>query len=212
MIRLAIAEDHQALIDGIKLLLEYEENISIIGTANDGHALLDIVRLKQPNVVITDIRMPKMDGIAATKMIKKEFPQIKVLAFTMFDQTQAVEQMLEAGANGYILKNSSLQEVLTAIKTVYNGNNYFDANINTNSLNTNSLNTNTSLKKKGLLTKRQIEILELVAQGKTSREIADQLFIGVHTVDTHRKNMIRILGLKGKGELMRYALEKKYRF
>ena len=107
MIRLAIAEDHQSLIDGIKLLLEYEEDISIIGTANDGEALLDVVRLKQPNVVITDIRMPKMDGISATKIIKKEFPKTKVLAFTMFDQTEAIEQMLDAGANGYILKNSS---------------------------------------------------------------------------------------------------------
>ncbi len=207
MIRLAIAEDHQSLIDGIKLLLEYEEDISIIGTANDGEALLDIVRLKQPNVVITDIRMPKMDGITATKNIKKEFPKTKILAFTMFDQSEAVEQMLDAGANGYILKNSSLQDVLTAVKTVYKGDNYFDPNINTNSLDTES-----SSKNKGLLTKRQIEILELIAQGKTSREIAEELFIGTHTVDTHRKNMIRILGLQGKGELMRYALEKKYKF
>lgn len=207
MIRVAIAEDHQALIDGIKLLLEYEEDISIIGTANDGEALLDIVRLKQPDVVITDIRMPKMDGITAAKIIKKEFPKIKVLAFTMFDQTEAVEQMLDAGANGYLLKNSSLQEVLAAVKAVYIGENYFDVNINTN-----SLEQNAPSKKKGLLTKRQIEILGLVAQGKTSREIADQLFIGTHTVDTHRKNMIRILGLQGKGELMRYALEKKYKF
>lgn len=207
MIRIAIAEDHQALIDGIKLLLEYEDNISIIGTANDGEALLDIVRLKQPNIVITDIRMPKMDGITATRIIKKEFPKTKVLAFSMFDQTEAIEQMLDAGANGYILKNSSLQEVLKAVKTVYRGENYFDININTNNLNTDS-----KSKKKGLLTKRQIEILALIAQGKTSREIADQLFIGLHTVDTHRKNMIRILGLQGKGELMRYALEKKYKF
>ena len=207
MIRLAIAEDHQSLIDGIKLLLEYEENISIIGTANDGEELLKIVRLKQPNVVLTDIRMPKMDGITATKLIKMEFPHTKVLAFTMFDQTEAVEQMLDAGADGYILKNSALKEVLNAIVTVSQGGTYFDANINTN-----VLDTNATTKKKGILTKRQIEILELVAQGKTSREIGDTLFIGVHTVETHRKNMIRILGLHGKGELMRYALDKKYKF
>lgn len=207
MIRLAIAEDHQSLIDGIKLLLEYEDNITIVGTANNGEELLDIVRLKQPNVVITDIRMPKMDGITATKHIKKEFPHTKVLAFTMFDQTEAIEQMMDAGASGYILKNSSLKEVLNAIVSVYEGNTYFDANINTNALQVDS-----STKKKGLLTNRQIEILELVAQGKTSREIATQLFIGIRTVETHRKNMIRILGLQGKGELMRYALEKKYRF
>ncbi|KJD35730.1 chemotaxis protein CheY [Tamlana sedimentorum] len=207
MIRLAIAEDHQSLIDGIKLLLEYEDNISIVGTANDGEALLDIVKLKQPNVVLTDIRMPKLDGISATKLIKNIDNKIKVLAFTMFDQTDAVQQMLKAGANGYILKNSTLEEVHKAILTVYKGENYFDANINTNILNTEAIN-----KKKGILTKRQIEILQLIAQGKTSREIADILFIGIHTVDTHRKNMARILGLHGKGELLRYALDKKYRF
>lgn len=207
MIRLAIAEDHQSLIDGIKLLLEYEDNISIVGTANNGEDLLAIVRLKQPNVVITDIRMPKMDGITATKYIKKEFPEIKILAFTMFDQLDAIEQMINAGVSGYLLKNSSLNDVLEAINIVNGGGKYFDANIDTN-----SLNSNDNSKKKGLLTKRQIQILELIGQGKTSREIAEQLFIGTHTVDTHRKNMVRILGLKGKGELMRYALEKKYKF
>ena len=206
MIRLAIAEDHQSLIDGIKLLLEYEDDIDIVGTANDGEALLELVRLKQPNVVITDIRMPKMDGITATKEIKKELPHTKILGFTMFDQKDAIQQMLEAGASGYLLKNSPLEEVLKAVRSVYNGNTYFDANIEIEKEN------NTNKKSKGILTKRQVEILGLIAQGKTSREIADELFIGVHTVDTHRKNMIRILGLHGKGELMRYALEKKYRF
>lgn len=206
MIRLAIAEDHQSLIDGIKLLLEYEEDIEIVGTANDGETLLDLVRLKQPNVVITDIRMPKMDGITATKHIKKEFPRTKVLGFTMFDQKEAIDQMLDAGASGYLLKNSALEEVLKAVRAVYNGHTYFDANITTNA------HDDTNKKVKGVLTKRQVQILGLIAQGKTSREIADNLFIGLHTVDTHRKNMIRILGLHGKGELMRYALEKKYKF
>jgi len=207
MIRLAIAEDHQSLIDGIKLLLEYEDAISIVGTANDGEALLEIVEKKQPNVVLTDIRMPKMDGIEATKQIKKKYPKINILAFTMFEQTEAIQQMIEAGASGYILKNSSLDEVHNAILAVAKGEKYFDANINTNVINAQSSN-----KTKGVLTKRQTEILQLIGQGKTSREIADLLFIGVHTVDTHRKNMVRILGLQGKGELMRYALEKKYKF
>lgn len=206
MIRLAIAEDHQSLIDGIKLLLEYEEDIEIVGTANDREALLKLVKLKQPNVVITDIRMPKVDGISATKQIKKEFPHTKVLGFTMFDQQDAIQQMLEAGASGYLLKNSPLEEVLNAVKAVHNGNTYFDANINV------ITEDDSNKKAKGILTKRQIEILELIAQGKTSREIADELFIGVHTVDTHRKNMVRILGLQGKGELLRYALDKKYKF
>ncbi|MEP1487323.1 MAG: response regulator transcription factor [Algibacter sp.] len=207
MIRLAIAEDHQSLVDGIKLLLEYEDGITIVGTANDGEALLEVVEKKNPNVVLTDIRMPKMDGIEATKRIKKKYPEIHVLAFTMFEQIEAIQQMIDAGASGYILKNSSLKEVHKAIITVFKGETYFDANINTNALNSESKN-----KTKGILTKRQIEILELIALGKTSREIADLLFIGIHTVDTHRKNMVRILGLQGKGELLRYALEKKYKF
>ncbi|MEP2059836.1 MAG: response regulator transcription factor, partial [Maribacter litoralis] len=206
MIRLAIAEDHQALIDGLELLLKYESNISIVGTVNDGMALLDLVKLKEPNVVVTDIRMPKMDGIQATAQIKKKFPHIKILAFTMFDQNEAVSQMLEAGADGYILKNTALKEVLEAINSVYEGKKFYDRNITV---------TNTSkvsISSKGLLTKRQTEILNLIAQGKTSREISEHLFIGIHTVDTHRKNMARILGLKGKGELLRYAMEKKYKF
>ncbi|WP_418511668.1 response regulator [Corallibacter sp.] len=205
MIRIAIAEDHQSLIDGIKLLLEYEENISIIGTANDGEALLEIVKSKQPDIVITDIRMPKVDGITATKEIKKLFPNIKVIAFTMFDQSEAVDQMINAGASGYILKNSALDVIQNAVETVAKGDNYYDTKLNINTKTNKSNN-------KGLLTKRQNEILKLIAHGKTSREIADELFIGVHTVDTHRKNMIKILGLQGKGELMRYALDKKYKF
>lgn len=207
MIRIAIAEDHQSLIDGLELLLKYEDDISIVGTANDGEKLLEVVRRKEPNVVITDIRMPKMDGIQATRIIKKEFPHIKVLAFTMFDQDEAVTQMLNAGATGYILKNTSLNEVLTAILTVADGNSYYDGNINVKNHGKEKSNS-----PKGLLTQRQKEILSLIAQGKTSREIAEELFIGIHTVDTHRKNMMRILGIKGKGELLRYALEKKYKF
>jgi two-component system response regulator NreC len=207
MIRLAIAEDHQALIDGLVLLLKYEENISIVGTVNNGRALVDLVRLKKPNVVITDIRMPKMDGIQATTIIKKEFPYIKVLAFTMFDQDEAVLQMIDAGASGYILKNNALKDVLEAIVTVADGKRYYDTNIKVSEFKNTQRNT-----AKGLLTKRQTEILKLIGQGKTSREISEELFIGTHTVDTHRKNMSRILGLKGKGELLRYAMEKKYKF
>jgi len=207
MIRIAIAEDHQSLIDGLELLLRYEENISIVGTANDGVALLELVRLKQPHVVVTDIRMPKMDGIQVTKLIKKEFPEIKILAFTMFDQDEAVVQMIGAGATGYILKNTPLKQVLEAIVSLADGKPYYDANITVSWFDTKKKKSG-----KSTLTRRQKEILKLIAQGKTSREIADELFIGLHTVDTHRKNMTRILGLKGKGELLRYALETKYDF
>ncbi len=208
MITVAIAEDHQALIDGIDLLLKYEENISIVGMCNDGDALIEIVRKKQPKVVLTDIKMPKIDGISATKIIKKEFPYIKIIAFTMFEQEEAVKQMIEAGANGYLLKDSPLQEVLNAIVTVYEGKNYFDSSISEDFL----LSKSQKTKRKVLLSKSEREILQLIGQGKTSREIASIRFTAVSTVEKHRKNMIAKLGLRGKGELLRYALEKKYDF
>lgn len=206
MIKLAVADDHQSLVDGIQLHLQNETDIEFVGTANDGESLMRLVRQKQPNVVITDIRMPKIDGIEATKLIKNELPETKVLAFTMYDQEKAVKQMLQAGANGYILKNASLQDVLNAVRAIHQGDTYYDEQIHIPELDEATPN----LEQK--LTRRQTQILRLIAQGKTSLEIADELYIGVYTVDTHRKNMARILGLKGRGELLRYALDKKYRF
>ncbi|AXT56181.1 response regulator transcription factor [Aquimarina sp. MMG015] len=208
MITVAIAEDHQSLIDGIDLLLKYEEEISIIGKANDGEELLAIVRRKQPKVVLMDIRMPKIDGIAATKIIKKELPYTKIIAFSMFDQEDAVRQMVAAGASGYLLKNSPLEEVLTAIQEVMKGNTYYDASIDPSFF---SEETKQQVKKQ-VLSKSEREILTLIGQGKTSSEIAAIRFNSVSTVETHRKNIIRKLGLQGKGELLRYAIEKKYDF
>ncbi|UOY05380.1 response regulator transcription factor [Muricauda sp. SCSIO 64092] len=204
MITVAIAEDHQALIDGIRSYIKYEDDISIIGHANNGKELLKLVRLKQPKVVLCDIRMPKLDGIEATKTILKELPYTKVIAFTMFDQEQAVQQMLAAGARGYILKNSSLEVVLEAIREVASGKAYYDKKIHLPNAEKNS--------SKSVLSSREQEILQLIAKGRTSHQIADELFIGKSTVDTHRKNMIRKLGLSGAGELLRYAVEKKYEF
>ncbi|WP_281990014.1 response regulator [Aquimarina aggregata] len=208
MITVAIAEDHQSLIDGIELLLKYEEEISIVGMANDGEELINIVRRKQPKVVLMDIRMPKIDGIAATHIIKKEFPHTKIIAFSMFDQEDAVKQMIEAGASGYLLKNSPLEEVLTAIKQISKGATYFDAALDPSLF---SKDAKQEIKKQ-ILSKSEREILKLIGQGKTSSEIATIRFNSVSTVETHRKNIIRKLGLHGKGELLRYAIEKKYDF
>lgn len=203
MITVIVAEDHQALIDGIKLSLEYEEDISVIGEANDGEALIDLVRKKRPNIVITDIRMPKCDGISATKIIKKEFPEIKVIAFSMFDQTEAVEQMKQAGASGYIMKNSSLKKVLEAIRIVAKNEVFFDNAITSKDEMT---------KEEIILSSREKEILRLIGEGRTSQEIADQLFIGKSTVDTHRKNILKKMNIHGKTDLIRFAVERKYDF
>lgn len=208
MITVAIAEDHQSLVDGIQLLLEYEDDIRVVGTANDGEALLEIVQKKQPKVVLTDLKMPKMDGITLCRAIKKDYPQIKVIAFSMFEQEDAVRQMLQAGVSGYLLKNTSLKEVLNAIREVAAGGTYFDRGINPELLQSPGKKSGS----KPLLSKSEKEILRLIGQGKTTSEIAQLRFTAVSTVEKHRKNMIRKLGLSGKGELLRYALESKYDF
>jgi len=207
MTRIVIAEDHQSLIDGVCLLFEQEEEYSIVGMANDGEKLIEIVEKKQPEIVLTDIRMPKIDGITATKIIKKKYPKIKVITFSMFDQQEAIKQMINAGASGYILKNSGLSDVKNAISKVMAGETYYDA-----ALNLSFLEKENGNEKKSILSKSEKDILRLIGQGSTSNEIADIRFCSVSTVETHRKNMIRKLGLQGKGELLRYAIEKKYDF
>lgn len=203
MITIAIAEDHQALIDGLKLFLKNESDILIVGEANDGEALIELVKTKRPSVVITDIRMPKCDGIAATKIIKKEFPDVKVIAFSMFDQVEAIDQMKRAGASGYILKNASLQKVLEAIRIVAKNETYFDDAIEIKDNYT---------KEQIVLSSREKEILRFVADGKSSQEIAEILNIGKSTVDTHRKNIIKKCNISGKTDLLRFAIERKYEF
>jgi two-component system, NarL family, response regulator NreC len=205
MINLVVAEDHNCLIDGIKLLLDSREDIRFVGYANNGAELCELVKQKRPDVIVTDIRMPVMDGITATREILRLHPDTRIIAFTMFGQDEAVRQMLDAGAFGYVLKNSTLQDLLAAIRTVARGEHWYDPNIVVPASHRNE-------KPKGLLSKRQLEILHLIAEGKTNQEIADILSLGKTTVETHRKNMIRILNLRGAGELLRYAVEAKYDF
>ena len=213
MITIIMAEDHQMLIDGVKSFFEYDEHINIIGEVNNGEDLVKLVSLKQPKLIITDIRMPKMDGIQATKIIKKEFPHIHVLAMTMFDQPDAIKQMLDAGATGYLLKNSGIKMLTKAIIAVAKGETFFDPNVAFNFMN-NYIDKNVTVGKseKVILSNREREILELIANGKTSKEIAENLFIAKTTVDTHRKNMIRKLDLSNGNELVKYAIDKKYQF
>ncbi len=213
MITIIMAEDHQMLIDGVKSFFEYDDNINIIGDVNNGDDLVKTVNLKQPKLVITDIRMPIMDGIQATRIIKKNMPHINVLAMTMFDQPDAIKQMLDAGATGYILKNSGIKMLSKAIVTVAAGETFFDPNVAFNFMN-NYIDENVTIGKsdKVTLSNREKEILGLIANGKTSKEISEILFIAKTTVDTHRKNMIRKLDLTSGNELVKYAIDKKYQF
>jgi two-component system response regulator NreC len=201
MITVVIAEDHQALIDGMESFLKNENDIQIIGHANDGFSLIENARKLKPKVIITDIRMPKCDGIIATKTIKAELPDTKIIAFSMFDHDDAISQMKEAGASGYIMKNSSLQTVLDAIRAVSQGYSYF----------VNEAENEYEVSKNELFfSSREKEILQLISEGKSSQEIAEILFIEKSTVDSHRKNMSKKIKTIGKNDLTKFALERKY--
>jgi two-component system nitrate/nitrite response regulator NarL len=203
MIRILIAEDHQSLIDGLKLLFLYDEQIKIIGTSNDGKELLEVIQHKRPDLLLTDINMPRMNGVDLCLTIKKNHPTVKVLAYSMYESETAVRDMLEAGCDGYILKKRPLSDVRNAIISICDGNKYFDPSINLDRPHSeNDCNLH------ALLSKTERAILHLIAQNKTSSEIAEQRHTAVSTVFKHRKNIIKKLGLDGPGELYKYAVSK----
>lgn len=201
MIKLIIAEDHESLIDGLKLLFKYDEEINVIGTAKDGKELLEILNLKIADVVLSDVNMPRMDGVTLCTKIGESYPNTKVIAFSMFENEDAIRDMVKAGASGYVLKRRALNEVRKAIIKVAAGKRYFDPSIDIE-----SIEKSEKSKAKTILSPSEREILKLIAQGKSSSEIAAERFTAVSTVSKHRKNMIQKLDLHGKGELMRYAL------
>ncbi len=203
MIRLLIAEDHQSLIDGLLLLFKNDKEIEVIGTARDGKELLEKLNFKKTDVLLTDISMPRMNGVELCKKALEIQPSLNVVAFSMYNNEEAVKEMIEAGVYGYILKTSSLSEVRTAILKVHQGQRYFDSSINIEEIEKDEKSI-----KKTILSPSEKEILRHIAQGKTSSEIAHIRFTAVSTIIKHRKNIIQKLSLEGKGELLRYALQK----
>ncbi|MFN2260864.1 MAG: response regulator [Psychroflexus sp.] len=208
MITIAVADDHQALIDGIKLKIDDTNDIHLVFSANDGEIFLKCLKDEVVDVVIIDLKMPKMDGIELTKAIKKKFQNTKVIALSMFDQADAINKMKAAKAEAYILKTSPLDKLVQAIYAVNRGEEYYDESIDgiTDTFSEESEHT------KHILSKSEREILELIAAGKTSAEIADIRQTAISTIDTHRRNMTLKLRLSGKGELLRYAMDQKYKF
>lgn len=202
MIRLAIVEDHASLIDGLKLLFANDDEIVVVTTARDGVELIQHLGKIKVNAILTDISMPRMNGVEVCRKVKEMDPSIKVVAFTMFDDNQAVRDMIDAGADGYLLKVRPLSKVREAIITVMNGERFMDGSITI--LPIQEINKNAD----EILSPSEREILKLIAAGHQSSEIAKMRHSAIGTVNKHRKNMIQKLGLQGKGELLRYALQK----
>jgi len=204
---LLIADDHQLITDGIAKLVEAEKGIGEIYTAVNGRQAVDLALAKEIDCVIMDINMPVLNGVEATKLIKQEKPHIKVIVVSMLCDAAIVSKMMKAGADAFINKDTGKAELVRALEKVMGGEKYISptiANTLITHLSDRTIQTH-NLEKK--LTRRELEVISLIANGFTNREIAGKLFLSVVTVDTHRKNILAKLHLKNTAALVKYAAE-----
>jgi DNA-binding NarL/FixJ family response regulator len=193
--------------EGMHLLLDKQKELEITGEAGNGKELLDSVRQHRPDVVITDIEMPVMNGIEATKEIKKEFPETGVIALTMYGDDYLIEDMLEAGANGYLLKNTTSEELVTAVKTVHEGYPYF---CNATSLRLSKLIAKNKIlqdQKKADFSEKEIEIIQLICEQYASKEIADKTSLAHRTVEKYRDHIMQKTGSRNVVGIVIYAIK-----
>jgi DNA-binding NarL/FixJ family response regulator len=209
-IRVLIADDHTLLRSGIRALLEDEPDILVVGEADDGRVAVRLAHQLRPNLVLMDIAMPLLNGLEATRQIKREHPEIKVLVLTMYDHEEYFRQVLEAGASGYIIKRAAANELVAAIRAVSSGESVLSPAI-TRYLVEDYLSGESRKDEEDpdALSPREREVLQLIAEGKTSREIADLLNLSIKTVQSHRASLMRKLDLHDRGDLIKYAIQKK---
>lgn len=209
-IRILLADDHTILRAGLKMMLNAQPDMEVIGEAQDGsHAIHEAQRL-QPDIVLMDITMPDMNGIEATRSIKRGQPDIKVLVLTMHENDEYVFQALRAGASGYMLKEAADTELITALHVVQSGQFYLSPSAQSVMVGDYLQRVRNGEEKDSYssLTEREREILKLVAEGYTNNQIAEQLVISPKTVDTHRTHVMDKLNLHSRAELVKYAMRR----
>ena len=207
-IRTLLADDHVMLRDALRLMLEQEADIEIVGEASDGQAVLDIVAQTKPDVIVMDIAMPGMGGIEATRRLIQENANLKILALTTYPDKRYVNEMLSAGAVGYITKSAASDQLLQAIRSVAEGKPYFSQEVASALLETVRRTPNSVAPKgsKEILGRRERQVLSLLAEGHSSSQIAEELHIAASTVDVHRRNIMRKLNIHSVAELTKFAI------
>lgn len=204
-IRVLVVDDHAIVREGICALLARREDMQVVGEAADGkHAIEAVLRLK-PDVVLMDIAMPGMNGLEATREIHARSPLTRILVLTQHENKEYILPLLHAGAVGYITKDARANELTTAIRTVYEHGAYLQPSITSALVNAIAESAKAS-QPSPMLTEREIQIVQLIAEGLINREIADRLRISVKTVDTHRSNIMEKLGVHNTAELIKYAI------
>lgn len=206
-LRILIAEDHQTVREGVKLLVDSQPDMEVVGEAGDGEiAIEEAVRL-DPDIIVMDISMPNLNGLKATKRLRMISPKIKILILTRHSDDGYLQQLLGAGANGYVLKQSAPNELINAIHTIAEGNAYLDLSL-TRKVMGGYANRSTSLRgeSKGELTDRETEVLRLISFGYSNKEIGTKLDLSVKTIEAHKANAMRKLGISSRIDIVRYAI------
>ncbi|MCC9167295.1 response regulator [Pontibacter harenae] len=210
--KVVITDDHKIIRDGIKALLKGESSFDVTGEASNGEELLELLKTEEANVVLLDINMPGKTGTELAGVLKAKYPDLKVLMLSMMDHDSYVSKAIENGANGYLLKNAGKEELVSAIKLVASGASYISPSICLKLLNTSrsSLLTENELNvEHESLSKREIEVLHLIADGYTNSEIAEKLFNSKRTIETHRQNLLEKTKCKNTASLIKYAVQNR---
>jgi len=206
VINLLIADDHKVLLDGFISIFEKENDIDVVATAANGLEVLDHLSKKEIDICLLDINMPELNGVETCKKITKRYPDIKVVALSMYKQSSFIKRMKQNGAKGYLLKDDNAEELLDAIRQVNDGKEYYSKQL-VDILVNNVLDKNYN---QDSVTKREKEVLELIAEGYTNLEISKRLFLSEHTIISHRKNLISKLNAKNSAELVKLSIEKGF--
>lgn len=206
-IRILLVDDHQLIRDGLRALISGEKDMEVVAEAENGREAIALARQQDPDIVVMDINMPDLNGIDASKIILSENPNVKVIALSVHSTTRFIKEMLKAGVSGYLVKHCAYEELANAIHMVMNNKSYLSSHIMGTVMNDYAAHAHTD--KTSVFSKlslREREILQLVAEGLTSEDIASRLFISIKTVSTHRRHIMKKTNLKSVAELTRYAI------
>lgn len=207
-IKLIIADDHKIIRDGLKALVEKDEDIEVVAETCNGRSLIDLLQNHNPQVIIMDISMPEMNGIEATRLIKSEFPEIKIIALSMHSDRRYVSEMLKSGANGYMLKDCAYNEMKTAIRHVMQDKTYLSSGVAGMVIDDYISRLHDEIDSPlKVLTDREKEVMQFIAEGYSTKEIAGKINLSVKTIETHRKNTMDKLGVYSIAALTKMAIK-----